>query len=186
MCRNSVPGCPASGPGPGREILLFKLLPVPGSCYLHTSQPPRHYCPSAANPPARQPTSQPARQPAHSAASSQGSALSSQISLGFLPATLFWKAFPLCYRSYLPVCFLLAKRLALIHLHKHRTPQTQVSSGLCLAGKELPLKNLLGALSVAACCLRCLSVLIFRMGTTMSCTSQGCCEDYVIINMNYI
>lgn len=57
--------------------------------------------------------------PAHSAVSSQGSALSSQISLGFLPTPLFWKAFPLCCRSYLPACFPLGKRLALIHLHKH-------------------------------------------------------------------
>lgn len=32
---------------------------------------------------------------------------------GVSPSSLFWKAFPLCYRSYLPVCFLLAKRLAL-------------------------------------------------------------------------
>lgn len=56
----------------------------------------------------------------HCQASSQGSTLSSQISLGFLATLLSWKAFPLCCRSYLPACFPLGKRLALIHLHKHR------------------------------------------------------------------
>ena len=132
--RNSVLSCPTSGPGSGRGTLLSKLLRAQGSRL--TTHIPAYLGVTARLPPS----------------SFHGSALSSQISLGFLATLLSWKAFPLCCRSYLPVCFPLGKRLSLIHLHKHRGSldpsepwplhswkgDPSAKPGQCLVGSYLP------------------------------------------------
>lgn len=104
-------GCLASAPGSESGILLSTRLQAQSS-QLTTRSALDHSAP----------------RPHTQRCKFSGSALSSsQIFLGLLPAPLFRKAFPLCRRSYLPACFLLVKRLALIHLHKQEAPQSEVS-----------------------------------------------------------
>lgn len=117
--RNSLLGCPASGPGSGNGLgspspSLDSLL---GTC-------PR-------------------------GSEFSGQRLIFQIFWGFSQLRFSGRPFRFASDPIAPACFPLAKRLALIHLHKHRGPHTQVSRGLGLAGKGFLQQNLPGALSEA-------------------------------------
>lgn len=140
MSKNSVRGCPTSGAGSGKGIQLPMLFRPQAADYLHTSQPPWHsLCPCARPQCCKFP----------------GQRLIFPDFWGFSQLCFSGRPFRFAKDPISPACFPLAKRLALIHLHKHRAPYTHrpVIRGLCLAGKGLPLQNLPCALSVVSCCL---------------------------------
>lgn len=110
VSRNSVPGSLGLAQG---GFLLSKVLQVQGS-QLTMCIPASLWL--------TLPQGLSTNPPACSAASSQGSPIIFPDFLRVSPSSAFLEGLPLCCRSYLPVCFLLAKPLVLIHLHKHRGP----------------------------------------------------------------
>lgn len=135
---------------------------------MHPSLPLAHSAPGLSTNP-----------PACSAASSQGSPIIFPDFLRVSPSSAFLEGLPLCCRSYLPVCFLLAKPLVLIHLHKHRGPPDPREWWPLLGWKGAPPANRPAALPIASVISRCLSLLIFKVRIITSHTSQGCCKDHM-------